>query len=192
MKGLVAVVHSYSERGQWNLFTVSCLAEREGLFADFAAAELRKKWRELAQGGFKHVVRLVTAYKRQMKERASDLTLVESGIRMCRALPDSVTMSSAVKDLSRLVELEGTEALEKLKAQKKRSCPEWAEPWKPMFGDRAKLLALLDVAVAIECSESGFLSLSDAAVLFEEAHAESGGEGAPNGFKASCLNTSPS
>lgn len=162
-----------SVRGQWNLFTVCCQVERKGVFSGFAAANLRKKWRELAQNGFQLVVRLVSAYKRRMKERASDLTLVESGVHMCRALPDSVTMKSAIRDLSRLVELGETAISKKLKVQKKQTCPEWAEAWKPIFGDHGKLLALLDVATAISPRESGFLSFADSSALVEEAHQDS-------------------
>jgi hypothetical protein len=129
VKVLVTLVHSRSVRGQWNLFTmICCKAEREGPFVGFAAAKLREKWRELAENGFQPVVQLTTAYKRRMKARASDLTLVESGIHMCRALPDAVTMKLAIRVLGHLVDSDRTEASSKMRAQKKGTCPEWAEP----------------------------------------------------------------
>lgn len=123
VKVLIATVHVQNLRGQWNLFSICCGIERVGAFEGLAAGQIRKKWRELALNGFLPAVRQDTAYKRRMKERASDLTLVESGIHMCRALPDFLTLKSAIRALSQLVEREETEEFQKARKQRKRGVP---------------------------------------------------------------------
>ncbi|GAQ85750.1 hypothetical protein KFL_002520100 [Klebsormidium nitens] len=87
---------------------------------------------------------------------------------MCRALDDAVSLKKAIKFIGQLIDKEESEALQKRRVQKKKTWEEWAEPWKPVARDKAKLTSLLEIAAAVDLSETGFFSLDDAADLMAE------------------------
>jgi hypothetical protein len=158
-------------RDRWNLVYIGTSCEDLKVFDGIGSEGLWKKWRELLRGNFAPAVQMETRCKRHFKERAEDSILVADGVNMCQHLADSITMKQAIKVLGDLIDEEGGE---KAREQKRKSIPSWAEAWGRIGGDKVKLQALLDVAVAIEHSELGFLSLSDAAELVANVFFDAG------------------
>jgi hypothetical protein len=168
---LAAAVHLAYAQDRWNLVYIIFSCEDWGVFEGVDAWALRK-WRELLWGGYKPAVFLETRCKRHFKDRAEESTLVAEGVNMCHHLDDQITLMHAVKALSDLIDEDGgMEARER----KKRSVPVWGEAWARIGSDKGKLRALLDVAVATNVSESGFLSMTDASELIANALSDARG-----------------
>lgn len=166
----MAAVSAWQGRGQWQRFSIALCCEGVGVFACFSAEELRRKWRELVSCQLGPAVSLESMYKWKCEESADESGKIGEGVYMNRALED---VADTIEILARLLEEGG--AVEDRRAAKKKSVAAWAKPCVRIAGNPVwKLTMLLEIATAINMSNSGFFSLTDSHALAAEGYKDSG------------------
>jgi hypothetical protein len=186
LRRLVAAVFVWQQRGQWQRFPIALCCEGVGVFEKLSAEALRKKWRELVRAQVRPAVSLQNQYKAHLREELDEAEKVGEGLYMCRALNASFTLEATVGILERL--LEEVTGVEQLRTGKRESVLRWKKPWGYVDSDVVKLTVLLDVAVAIGLSKSGFFSLPSAHAFAAQTYAEMGARYPFKGKPASLLN----
>jgi hypothetical protein len=81
-------------------------------------------------------------------------------------------LADTIELLARLLEEGGV--VEDRRAAKKESVAAWATPWVRIAGNPVKLTMLLEIATAINISNSGFFSLMDSHALAAKGYKDSG------------------
>jgi hypothetical protein len=97
---------------------------------------------------------------------------VAEGVSMNWRLDDEADLESVMRVLERIADGVESEEARRRRQAAKGACPSWAAPWSALLNDGREVEALLFVAVEIRSSESGFLNLSNARELANEAFGE--------------------
>jgi hypothetical protein len=170
---LLAAVYAFQKRGIFNTVRICDMCEEVGAFEGIGAPAIRRKWRELLEQRVEAALKLQAKYRwaLESKERAS--TVVGEGVNINRRLPDGMNMRAVIAILEEIMGGGESDVQRRRRQAAKSACPPRFAPWSNLVNNPEKVGALLLVAVALESSETGFLSAADALELAGHAFEDS-------------------